>query len=326
MIDNNKLSKLSALGGWCQKMSNWFPFWSVSKGNSYWKSEAEPYEKKNKDGTSKKYGFFERRFYKIFGSDQLLGTMGADNLLQTIPFELGLYNESLPDYNAFVVLAVFKSMLQKKNFTDQTRILQNILYPLVSPPGASASPSAPPVVSQSIFKGLLYTLFTDPKNNMIIRRINSNGTYLFSHGGVNSEIIERNTLQELDDILKNYISEDFRTMITDATLIGGYYKDTSSMKVPIAVYDDSVLLERINNFNSKMKEVLNRIFEEDYKVLKNPSPNILFVLLSKSQSTCKSISDRISREDAVEKCKNLGILNSSFRSTMAGIRELRSKN
>jgi len=295
---------------WCQDMSNWFPFWSVNKDDSYWKDDLL------KD---KPYGFFEKRFRKIFGSDPAIGTMGADNLLQTIPMELGLYNESLSDYNAFVVLAVFKSMLQKKNFTDEGRILHNILYP-------TDSPSAPPVVSQSIFKGLLYTLFTDSKNNMIITRKDSNGTYLFSHGGVNSEIIERNTLQELDEILNNPISQNFRNMITDAMQLGGYYKNTSSMKESIVVYDDSMLQQRIDNFNMVMKKVLGRIFEEDYKVLKKPSPNILFVLLATSQSTCESIYKRISKENAVNSCKDLGILNSSFRSTMAGIRELRDKN
>ena len=59
---------------------------------------------------------------------------------------------------------------------------------------------------------------------MIIKRKDSNGTYLFSHGGVNSEIIERNTLQELDEILKNSISKEFVEKITDVPQIGGYYK------------------------------------------------------------------------------------------------------
>ena len=297
------LSFVTLYKKWYQNMSNWFPFWSVNKDDSYWKDDLL---------IGKSFGFFEKRFNKIFGTDPAVGTMGADNLLKTIPMELGLYNESLSDYNAFIVLAVFKSMLQKKTFTDEGRILHNILYP-------TDSPSVLPPVSQSIFKGLLYTLFTQPKNNMIITRKDSNGTYLFSHGGVNSEIIERNTLQELNEILNDPKSQNFRNMITDYTQKGGYY-----MKVP--VYDDSVLQERIKNFNKVMKEVLGRIFEEDYKVLKKPSPNILFVLLATSQSTCKSIYKRISSEEAVDKCKDLGILNSSFRSTMAGIRELRDKN
>jgi hypothetical protein len=316
----NKLSKLSALGGWCQKMSNWYPFWSVSKGNSYWKSEAEPFEKKNKDGKIKKYGFFERRFYKIFGSDPLLGTMGADKLLQTIPMELGLYEESLPDYNAFVVLAVFKSMLQKVSFTDKESKLHKILHPTVYTDASVATSVSSPVISQSIFKGLLYTLFTDEKNNMIIMRTDCANTYLFSHGGVNSEIIERNTLEELDLILNNPKSAEFREKITDAKQIGGYYKNTT-------VYNDQVFNESIINFNSKMKEVLNRIFEENYKELNKPSSNILFVLLATLSSNCQSIySKMFSKVEAIVKCKELGILNSSFRSTMAGIKELRSKN
>ena len=246
--------------------------------------------------------------------------MGADNLLLTIPMELGLYNESSPDYNAFIVLAVFKSMLQKVSFNDHDSKLHNVLYPTVSADASVATPVLSPVISQSIFKGLLYTLFTDEKNNMIITRTDCANTYLFSHGGVNSEIIERYTLEELDLILNNPKSAEFREKITDAKQIGGYYKNTS-------VDNDKVFNESIINFNSKMKEVLNRIFDEDYKVLKKPSPNILFVLLATSSSTCESIySKMFSKEEAKVKCKELGILNSSFRSTMAGIRELRSTN
>lgn len=294
--------------GWCQNMSNWYPFWSDVKDKlDYWKDDVLEPKGTLKDGIIERpYLFFERRFYKIFGTDPAVGTMGADNLLQTIPIELGLYEESLPDYNAFVVLAVFKSMLQKVSFNDRDRKLHNLLY----------NHNLSPVISQSIFKGLLYTLFIDDKNNMIITRKDSANTYLFSHGGVNSEIIERNTLQELDLMLNNPISKEFIEKITDATQIGGYYKNTT------------VDIDKpIQNFNFKMKEVLNRIFDEDYKVLKKPSSNILFVLLSTSSSNCESIYSKIlSKEEAEVKCKELGILNSSFRSTMAGIKELRSKN
>jgi hypothetical protein len=298
---------------WYQSMSNWYPFWGYNKEKiDYWQREVEPIGKKNKDRILEKpYLFFERRFYKIFGSDPAVGTMGADNLLHTIPIELGLYNESLPDYNAFVVLAVFKSMLQNVSFTDKTGILHRILY------NTDVSHAT---ISQSIFKGLLYTLFTDDKNNMIITRKDSNGNYLFSHGGVNSEIIERNTLQELYEILNNPKSEEFKEKITDAKqIIGGYYKNTTR------VYDN--IDEQIVNFNYVMKKVLKLIFEEDYKKLKKPSPNILFVLLATLSSNCESIYSKIlSKDEVIVKCKELGILNSSFRSTMAGIRELRNKN
>ena len=293
---------------WCQNMSNWYPFWLVIKKNiPYWTDELEP-KGILKDGKIERpYGFFERRFYKIFGYDPAVGTMGADNLLQTIPLELGLYEESLPDYNAFVILAVFKSMLQKVSFINHDRKLHNVLY----------NPVPFPNISQSIFKGLLYTLFTDDKNNMIITRKDSANTYLFSHGGVNSEIIERNTLEELDLILNNQITEKYRNIITDANqFTGGYYKNTT---VDID--------KQIQNFNSKIKEVLNRIFEEDYKELKKPSSNILFILFATSSSNCESFYSKIlNKEEAKVKCKDFGILNSTFRSTMAGIKELRSKN
>ena len=176
---------------WCQNMSNWYPFWGekIVDNIDYWKDNYEP-RKIVKDSKLETCLFFERRFHKIFGTDTSIGTMNADNLLKTIPLELGLYNESLPEYNAFIVLAVFKSMLQKVKFNNDGK-LYNILY----------NPTRYPIINQSIFKGLLYSLFTDDKNKMIIKRTDNLNTYLFSHGGVSSDIIERDTLQELDDIL-----------------------------------------------------------------------------------------------------------------------------
>jgi hypothetical protein len=300
---------------WYQKMSNWYPFWGekIKDKINYWKDDNEPLVLRNKENEIiKSYNFFEKRFLKIFGADTSIGTMTADNLLQTIPIELGLYDEKDSDYNAFVVLAVFKSMLQKVKFNDDKK-LYNILY----------NPIETQIINQSIFKGLLFTLFTDDKNNMIIKRTDLSNTYLFSHGGVSSEIIERNTLEELECILKNPITNDLIEKITDATkFIGGYYnKIDINKKVDID--------KQIQNFNLKMKEIINKIFNEDYKILLKPSINILLLLIIAGITfDCKTFYSKILQtEEAVSKCKDYGILNinSNLISTMAGIRELRSQ-
>jgi predicted phosphodiesterase len=87
---------------WVQKMSNWYPFWggAISDKISYWKDDDCQPEGK----------FFERRFQKIFGADTSIGTMSAGYLLETVPLELGLYTKGNNDYNAFVVLAVFRAL------------------------------------------------------------------------------------------------------------------------------------------------------------------------------------------------------------------------
>ena len=290
-------------------MSNWYPFWGekIMDNIDYWKNNNEPL-KIVKEGKSEPCLFFERRFHKIFGTDTTIGTMNAHNLLKTIPMELGLYAESFPNYNAFVVLAVFKSMLQKVRFINDLQ-LENILY----------NPTRYRNINQSIFKGLLYTLFTDDKNKMIIKRSDNFNTYLFSHGGVSSDIIERNTLQELYDILKDTKTSDLRDKITDINkLRGGYYKNST------------VDIDRsIENFNIKMKEIIIIIFDENYKILNKPSTNMLLLLIAITPFECKTFYSKIlSSEEATIKCQDHGILNinSSLISTMAGIKELRSQN
>ncbi len=300
---------------WYQKMSNWYPFWGdkIKDKINYWKDNNEPLVLRNKENEIiKSYNFFEKRYLKIFGADTSIGTMNAEYLLQTIPSELGLYDEANNDYNAFIVLAVFKSMLQKVTFNDDKK-LHNVLY----------TPSDTQIINQSIFKGLLYTLFTDHKNNMIIKRTDQLNTYLFSHGGVSSEIIERNTLEELDCILKNPITDDLKEKITDATkFMGGYYKK-------IDINKEENIDKQIENFNRKIKETITNIFNEDYKILVKPSINMLLLLIAVTSFDCKTFYSKIlPTEEVQNKCKDYGILNinSSILSTMAGIKELRSKN
>jgi len=294
---------------WCQNMSNWYPFWGekIIDNIDYWKNNNEPI-KIVKEGKPEPYLFFEKRFHKIFGTDTTVGTMNAHNLLKTIPMELGLYAESFPEYNAFIVLAVFKSMLQKVKFNDDGK-LYKILY----------NPISYPNINQSIFKGLLYSLFTDNKNQMIIKRTDYANTYLFSHGGVSIDIIERNTLQELDDILNDINTFELRDKITDVNkLRGGYYKNTT---IDID--------QQIEKFNTRMKEIIMKIFDEDYKILNKPTSNMLLLLIAITPFDCKTFySKTLSKPDVILKCKNLGILNtnSSLISTMAGIKELRSQN
>jgi len=294
---------------WCQNMSNWYPFWGekIIDNIDYWKNNNEPI-KIVKEGKPEPYLFFEKRFHKIFGTDTTVGTMNANNLLKTIPIELGLYAESFPEYNAFIVLAVFKSMLQKVKFNDDGKLYE-ILY----------NPISYPNINQSIFKGLLYSLFTDDKNKMIIKRTDYANTYLFSHGGVSSDIIERNTLQELDDILNDINTFELRDKITDVNkLRGGYYKNTT---IDID--------QQIEKFNTRMKEIIMKIFDEDYKILNKPTSNMLLLLIAITPFDCKTFySKTLSKPDVILKCKNLGILNtnSSLISTMAGIKELRSQN
>lgn len=312
---------------WVHKMSNWYPFWGgINKENiGYWKDDNEPKET---------LGFFEKRFIKIFGPDTSKGTMSAGNLLKTIPKELRLYNESNNDYNAFIVLAVFKSMLLKP--INPKEAIRKEFSTYTSPP------------TQNQFRGFLYKMFTDPKNNMIIHKCvcgnffsknhceckdgtcklceDKENLYLFSHGGVTSEIIQENTLEKISQIFENESSLKLKEKLTDANqvLTGGYYHSMNPNRNLINVED---IINKIKLFNETMKTVIQKVLDEDYIKQKTPSNNMLLLLIASATFDCSSFETKI-KATKESLCKDIGILNkkSDITSTMAGIKRLREKN
>jgi hypothetical protein len=324
---------------WVQKMSNWYPFWggAISDKICYWRDDNQP----------EKGGFFERRFQKIFGADTSIGTMSAGYLLETIPLELGLYKKENDDYNAFVVLAVFKSMLKKKDFNDKEQQLYKFFY---SDDGKVKKPIEDKKINQSYFKGLLYTLFTSDKNDMIIKKCkcdidstiygvklkcscpDESHMYLFSHGGVSSDIIKGNTLDELSKLLEDGKTTVLREKLTDANKFGGYYA-----KLENSNKTNKVIIEKITIFNKKIKETIKAIFDEDYTKIFKPSNNMLLLLIASATFDCKSFYTKTfdktlgideKKSKAETECAGLDILNisSEFTSTMAGIKRLRNKD
>ena len=319
---NDGLKKLD----WVHKMSNWYPFWGGINADNigYWKNDNEPSQ----------YGFFEKRFQKIFGPDTSVGTMSAGNLLETIPQELKLHIPGNNDFNAFVVLAVFKSMLLKvttktEKYTELSEFFSGTNIKL----------------NQSMFRGLLYNMFLDDKNNMIIKKCycaninnickciagncncpnNKDNMYLFSHGGVSKNIISDNTLEQLSNVLVNDNSKNLRSKLTNVkklftqTQTGGYYIKSQP------IYTSKDIEDKILSFNQKMKETIKAIFDEDYTKQLEPSNNMLLLLIASASFDCESYIKKINGD--LSMCNNLDILKTSsdFTSTMAGIKRLRQQ-
>jgi hypothetical protein len=323
----NSLLQIESNIEWVHKMSNWYPFWGgIDKNIAYWKDDNQPTELKDNQGVIiRKFGFFEKRFQKIFGADTTVGTMSAGFLLETIPKELklNLYKDAeskVIDYNfnAFVVLAVFKSMLIKD--TEKNEELGKFFS------GQNIK------LNQSHFRGLLYKMFTNPKNNMIIIKCNceekickctnDKNMHLFSHGGVSNNIINRtNILNELhQELIK---SGSLTSKLTNANNIlkGGYYvkKDQSTLLTSIQIENKIVI------FNQKIKDTIEAIFtENNTKEPLMPSNNMLLLLISTATFDCKIFGRKIG---VSEMCNNLDLLNTSsdLISTMAGIKSLRKE-
>ena len=97
--------------------------------------------------------------------------MSAENLLKTIPLELNIITNDNNDYKAFIVLVVFRAMLQKN--TNMEKMEKYKKYKNLK--DLLKKNMAEQYISH--FKGLIYEMFTNEKNQMIISE--SKNTILF---------------------------------------------------------------------------------------------------------------------------------------------------
>jgi len=344
---------------WHHKMSNWYPFWGdeIIEKIDYWKNDGD-----------QSPGFFERRFNKIFGADTKIGTMSANNLLIAIPTEIQqpatsqeLDESKHNDYYAFVVLAVFRSMLLKPK---PEHSINNDLSTHWSQH------------SQRGFRGFLYKMFTDEKNDMIIHKCvctkhkffksicecvdatcsqceGSKNLYLFSHGGVTKNIIKQNTLEEILKVLNDTNTTtnayNLTSKLKDAKklsgasdqklkeagiskLTGGYYKNMTDSKLKTDSELKTIdIIKNIKSFNETMKKVIKSILDNDVSdtTVTEPSNNMLLLLIASATFDCSSYQEKINKYEKRDRlCENARILNtkSDILSTMAGIIRLRAEH
>lgn len=175
--------------------------------------------------------------------------MSAQNLLETIPHEIGIVGNADIDYKAFVVLAIFKSMLLK--ITKKVRIEDTNIKSMES----------------SNYKGWLYQMYLRKENNLccfldygINQEQKNNFMYLFSHGGLPHKILDK---PELFANILNYldISPELSNLLTNAREYynvavpkGGFYKKTSDTKKLIS---RDKIISSVSILNEIVKENIN---------------------------------------------------------------------
>jgi len=292
---------------WTAEMKNWYPFWNPNakseefNGNRAWSIEPN----------YSIYPFLER-FNVIFGPDTRVGTMSAQNLLHTIYLELcemftyfdksEIYkNKSHDDYKAFLVLAIFRSMLLTVNDYYKTYINKNINTEQIT---------------SEFFKGWLYKLYTDEKNNVaecleyccnkdhcgFISSCESCSTchkniVLLSHGGIPEQLIEsfraeieakteaKTKFNKLDE-LKIWLNDKTDGKLTDPSKekYGGFINNSSNKNI-------------YNNQKSEFKTYItkmNKIFKDSVKnVLKidqmpKPDKDMLFLLITAAETNIQT--------------------------------------
>ena len=222
-------------------MNSWYTFWAdVGKGKNW--TETPKYIEQP----------FYDRFLEVFGADNGIkdgGTMSAQNLLQTIPYELGIEHEN-KDYKAFVVLAIFKSMLLK----PENKIKLTNISPIKN---AKTSYN---------FNGWLYQMYIRKENNLccfldygVNEEKDNNFMYLFSHGGLPHTLLNK---PELFDEIINYLeqSSELTDLLTNANTYygvlpkGGFYKKNQDN---LNILSRDEIISSVSILNSIVKDNIN---------------------------------------------------------------------
>jgi hypothetical protein len=296
--DYEKYKPIIKQNGWIADMNNWLPFWNPKIDSDF------------KDNWNKAYDItksntpFLDRFYKIFGVDGSEGTMSAGNLLYTIPFEvlgvdgikknkpnitseileipqpksetekepMELKNSKIrenKDYLAFIVLSVFNAGFNKnsKKIDYTTTIDENTN------------------LTNTYINGLFYKFF-----NNVGKNINFIGylpldkeLYLFSHGGITADLINKPELEDLKKLIDTHKAKitntEAETQVGGAIIVDNEFTSTKIIE-SIVSYNNSLnelLIKVLNNLcdcNEKIKS--GQISVDEYKQI--PTNDVLLLL------------------------------------------------
>ena len=287
-------------------MTSWYPFWNpnIGKGRD-WTKEVD----------YSQYPFL-MRYYDIFGVDNAKingGTISAQNLLWAIPIELlidkfefieedseVLIGDNLKDFYAFVVLAIFNSMLL--DVCASTNI--DNIYDI------RGNNSSGKIINTNKFCGWLTTLYREGYS-VCYAKVDKY-FMIFSHGGVTNRLLsgkgdDNGIIRFYDELNRN---KDLQKYLTNAKTIkyesqtGGYYEKTTITYTPEEIKRK---LENINNFiNTKLLGSLK-------KDLIKPDIDVLFSLTVSAPLDC----DRLGLECSTMLQKVSPVLS--------GLKELRVK-
>lgn len=246
-----RLSKACVTGKimpWTHKMQHWWTFWNFKTVRDFRSNDAKYCE--NAD-------IFHKRFLDIFGADGSEGTMSAKNLLETIPYEL--FGETsktyTPNYKAFIVLAVFKSMMIniKPEFTAKFDVNGVFVKNTTK-------------INSSLFKGWLCEMYE--KSVMCLASIVKQNVFLFSHAGmplgdnVQSDVMEKYRTEELS-ILHNPELYNIESTVGKMN-IQKTDKLYPNLNIVLQAGGDQTLVNKVTKYNDYFKnKLINPIVVND---------------------------------------------------------------
>ena len=258
---------------WKAKMNNWYPFWGgIKKDKGGLNDKGQTNQKDWSIDTKYDTNIFLTRFYEIFGPDTTAGTMSAQNLLETIFKEINitkitLNGDSLKDYKAFLVLAIFRSMCIKSNFKE-TEIDK--------------------ITNSSQVKGWLIKLYEKGKIvDYVEDKIN---LYVMSHGGITKNLVKgEEHLSKMKNTLKSKSTDEIKNILTDASKFYGNVQAGGYIKTDVS---DSDLIKcdelkiKLNAMQQSIKNSIDEINKKDY--IDKPDADMLYLFILTSGFDCNS--------------------------------------
>lgn len=289
---------------WSCKMKNWYTFWSPflgDTGKKDWSKESD-YSKLS----------FYRRFYDIFGADNINGTMSAQNLLLAIPVELKIINKEIAEilYNVInepltdnnkkedIFNKIKNNFIQNKDFeklSGKTIIqsIDNLLNYMAFVTIYVFKSMTNPTSKTHHYSGLLHKLYVADNTYFIAystqnehAHIEDKGEkeylYIYSHGGLSARLAADTsilkTMYDLCDPNKSELAKKFRDFNYNFTnnFTNNNQQTGGYHKTNVSVVKlPNILKVKIEKINNFMKNILVKACNEDMTKHKNLSHDVL---------------------------------------------------
>jgi hypothetical protein len=241
-----------------ETMKDYIPFWSkkTDELNEKWITKGEKYI------TDKMTTLYDR-FLRIFGTDTSVGTMSADNTLKCIPNEL--FQDDIDS-----IINKIKENTNTTNTNNTNEIRSAIVFTVfmrMLDKDLYKSKSMP--ISFSLNKigdldGYLWKYLTTSSPALYAKQ--NNDLLLFSHGGITQEFLK---------ISDNKTGLDILSIVDWKSVLSGKISNNE-----VILSKDINIIDKIESYNKKYFEILNKCFENFSKFKNNEFNTEIMVLLS----------------------------------------------
>jgi hypothetical protein len=292
----NELNNNINNGKWeweIEDLKHWYPFWKSYNPET----DVKKLWQTGRHSEATKIMTCLERFYLIFGNDNSSGTISAYNLLFCIPYEVLSVNAQFDmEFNMLkdqfdeadvISLKDYKTLIEKcKTMQNGDKLLAElnlaaalvltVFSRLFIPKGGVCDSIYNKRHPDLRYDGLLYDLYTSPRTYFCAYAKLNDRLLTFSHGGITKHFMDEKYQKKFDAFFSHGILLSDDESITEDTpvsdkfykimtrLKGGYMKDKIDNDKG---YTDNQIIDTINRFNKKYKNVVRNIINQYISML-----------------------------------------------------------